>query len=425
MGYVGIPVATVLAQAGHEVRGIDIDAKKVAAVAEGRDPLRGREPELPEAIAREVKAGRLRATTEYGACREAAAVLIAVETPIEEGTRRPAYGALRSALKSLSENMPAEGLISVESTLAPRTMRSLVLPALEARGLRHGRDFHLVHCPERLTAGRLLYNLTNLDRVLGAEEAQGRKRGLDLYRQITRGKVHAADWLTAEVVKTVENAYWDVQLAFANEVGLLSEALGVDAFRVRELVNTSPFRNVLVPGAGVGGHCIPKDSWLLLAGEQGRLARLILAAREVNDSMPHHMAELVEGALGKAGRATRGSRVVVLGLSYKEDVEDARNSPAVPLVRELQRRGAEVVVHDPLAGATEGITPVRDLQGAVRGADCLALVTAHAEYGKLDLRALATAMRTPVLVDGRNLFDGEAARAAGLRYLGLGKPAGS
>ncbi len=422
MGYVGIPVAATLARMGHTVTCVEVDRSKVEALAAGRSPLKGGEPGLGELVASQAEGGRLRATTEYGPCGEADVVIVAVETPIDAATKRPAYGALKSALASLAADMPGDGLVSIESTLAPGTMANVVMPALEGSGRKQGRDFHLIHCPERLTAGKLLHNLTNLDRVLGAQDEEGRRRGVELYSSITKGKVHTTDWLTAEVVKTVENAYWDVLLAFANEVGLLSEALGVDAHEVRELVNSSPYRQVLQPGAGVGGHCIPKDPWLLLAGPQGELARLIRVAREVNDGMPAHMARLVEEGLREAGRGLRGSRVVVLGLSYKEEVQDARNSPAVPLVRALEARGANVVVHDPLAPPTEGIEPVRDLVAAVEGADCLVLVTAHKEYRGADLRSLAKLMRTPVLVDGRNAFRASEAKAAGLTYLGLGKP---
>jgi UDP-N-acetyl-D-mannosaminuronic acid dehydrogenase len=302
-------------------------------------------------------------------------------------------------------------------------MASAVRPALEAGGGKAGKDFHLVHCPERLTAGKLLLNLTTLDRVLGAEEPEASERAVRLYGDITKGRVHTTDWVTAEVVKTAENAYWDLQIAFANELALLCEPVGVDANRARELINTCPGRNVLFPGAGVGGPCIPKDPWLLVQAAPTR-SSLIPAARRVNDSMPLHMADLVSEGLRRAARALKGSKIVILGLSYRDGTEDSRNSPAIPLAEELGRRGAKVSVHDPLALPVQGISPERDLQAAAEGADALALVTAHEEYRSLDLRALGKVMRTRVLVDGRNAYRREDAAAAGFVYLGLGKPLG-
>lgn len=423
LGYVGIPVAAVLARAGHEVVGIDIDGAKVEAVASGRNPLGGREPGLGELLVEAAGSGRLHATTDYRALAGAEVILVAVETPVDARSHAPVHAPLLSALDGVARHMPKGCLISIESTLGPGTMASVVRPALEAHGARAGRDFHLVHCPERLTAGRLLLNLTTLDRVLGAEEPEAAQRALQLYADITRGRVHTTDWATAEVVKTAENAYWDLQIAFANELALLCEAAGVDAHRARELINTCPGRNVLLPGAGVGGPCIPKDPWLLVQVAPDR-AHLIPAARRVNDAMPLHMADLVEEGLRRASRGIQGSRVVILGLAYREGTEDTRNSPALPLAAELGRRGARVAVHDPVAPPAQGISPERDLRAAAYGADALALVTAHGEYRSADLGALGKVMRTRVLVDGRNAFAGEAAAAAGFIYLGLGKPRG-
>ncbi len=423
LGYVGIPVAAVLASAGHRVSGIDIDPAKVRAVASGHNPLRGREPGLGELLAAGVRQGRLEATEDYGALGEAEAVIVAVETPVDPKTHAPRYAPLESALDGIGRHMGPKPLVSIESTLSPGTMASAVRLALEARGAKAGKDFHLVHCPERLTAGKLLLNLTTLDRVLGSEEPEASERAVRLYADITKGRVHTTDWVTAEVVKTAENAYWDLQIAFANELALLCEPVGVDAHRARELINTCPGRSVLFPGAGVGGPCIPKDPWLLVQAAPTR-SQLIPAARRVNDSMPLHMADLVDEGLRRARRALKGSKVVILGLSYREGTEDSRNSPTIPLAEELGRRGAKVSVHDPLAPPVQGISPERDLRAAAEGADAIALVTAHEEYRSLDLRALGKVMRTRVLVDGRNTYRQEDAAAAGFIYLGLGKPLG-
>jgi UDP-N-acetyl-D-mannosaminuronic acid dehydrogenase len=422
LGYVGVPVAASVAATGARVAGIDIDPKKVQAINAGRNPLRGREPGLAELIRIQVARKRLVATSDMSAARAADVVVVAVETPIDPSTHDPSYRALKAALASLGPNLRRGALVSIESTLAPGTMEKLVRPVLErSSGMHSGRDFGLVHCPERVTAGKLLYNLTNLHRVLGARDPRAARKGTAFYRRFVKGDVHATDWTTAEVVKTAENAYWDVQIAFANEVALISEELGVDAFRVRELVNTCPFRAMLYPGAGVGGHCIPKDPWLLVSPSLHHKPELIPTARWVNEFMPKRMARLVEEALHASGRRIKGARVAVLGFAYREDTEDTRNTPAIPFIRELRRRGAEVTIHDPYARSERGFKVSRDLKAATDGADCLALVTAHDAYRRLDLRAAKRRMRRAVLVDGRNALDGPALVKAGFVYRGIGK----
>jgi len=422
LGYVGVPVAASVAATGARVAGIDIDPKKVQAINAGRNPLRGREPGLAELIRTQVARKRLVATSDMSAARAADVVVVAVETPIDPSTHDPSYRALKAALASLGPNLRRGALVSIESTLAPGTMEKLVRPVLErSSGMHSGRDFGLVHCPERVTAGKLLYNLTNLHRVLGARDPRAARKGTAFYRRFVKGDVHATDWTTAEVVKTAENAYWDVQIAFANEVALISEELGVDAFRVRELVNTCPFRAMLYPGAGVGGHCIPKDPWLLVSPSLHHKPELIPTARWVNEFMPKRMARLVEEALHASGRRIKGARVAVLGFAYREDTEDTRNTPAIPFIRELRRRGAEVTIHDPYARSERGFKVSRDLKAATDGADCLALVTAHDAYRRLDLRAAKRRMRRAVLVDGRNALDGSALVKAGFVYRGIGK----
>ncbi len=422
LGYVGVPVAASVAATDVRVVGIDIDPKKVEAINKGRNPLRGKEPGLAPLIKSQVSSGRLRATTDFRAVKSADVVVVCVETPIDAVTHDPAFRALKAALTSLGPHLKRGALVSIESTLAPGTMEKLVRPTLErASKKKVGRDFSLVHCPERVTAGKLLFNLTNLHRVLGAPEPKDAKKAEAFYTRFVRGDLHVTDWTTAEVAKTAENAYWDVQIAFANEVALISEELGVDAYRVRELVNTCPYRAMLVPGAGVGGHCIPKDPWLLVSPPLHSKPELIPIARGVNDYMPRRMAHLVEEALAASGRRLKGAKVAVLGFAFREGTEDTRNTPAKPFIQQLRRRGADVVIHDPFARSERGYTIVRNLKAAVKGADAMAIVTAHDAYRRLDLEALKRLMHRRVLVDGRNVFAGPDVIRAGFVYRGIGK----
>lgn len=421
LGYVGVPLAATFARAGLDVVGIDIDEAKVDAINEGRSPLKGREPGLADRIATAVSQGKLRATTDVTPVSRASAVLVAVETPLAPGGEDPDYRPLRSALRSSAPHLRKNALVSIESTVAPGTMDRVVKPLLE-RGsdLSIPRDLQLVHAPERVTAGKLLWNLEHLDRVVGGADDRSCRKAARLYARITSGRIHVTDWITAEIAKTAENAYWDVQIAFANEIALLCEELGANAYRVRELVNTSPFRNMLLPGAGVGGPCIPKDPWLLVGLAWHVKPQLIPAARSINEFMPIRMALLVEEALRAAGRPIKGAQVTILGFAYKANTEDSRNSPAIGVVRALRKRGADVTIHDPYARSARGYVVLKDLRKAVRGADALALVTAHTAYRRMDLGKLGRSMRHKVVVDGRDLWSRHD-MPRGFVYRGIGK----
>lgn len=429
LGFVGTPVACTLAGAGYTVVGLDISAPKVDAIRAGRVPFEGDEPGLPELLARVVAAGRLEATTDPEALRGCDAVLVAVDTPVDPATHRPGYRALEGALAAIGPRLRPGKLVVVESTLAPGTMDRVVAPALErTSGLAIGDDVLLVHCPERVMPGRLLANLASMSRVVGGTTPRAADVALRLYRHVVTdptATLDASDALTAELVKTGENAYRDVQIAFANEMALICEAVGADVWRVRELLNQSPGRNMLLPGAGVGGHCIPKDPWLLVSGLAGvddrgaaTTARLIPAARAVNDGMPAHMTELTAACLAGHGRALDGSRVAVLGMSYLENTEDDRNSPSTALVADLAARGADVAAHDPWVPAYRG----RTVESVVDGADAVVVMVGHGAYRDLDWAALARRVRTRVLVDGRRVVDAAAARRAGwtVRTIGVG-----
>jgi UDP-N-acetyl-D-mannosaminuronic acid dehydrogenase len=416
LGYVGLPVAARFAQAGFDVTGLDVDERKVMQINAGGCPIEGDEPGLAELIGDVVAAGRLQATTDYIVCQEADIVLIAVETPIDS-VHQPRYSALRAALRALEPNVKPGAMVIVESTVAPGTMERLVCPTLEARGKRRsGRDFYLVHCPERVMPGLLLSNLARMSRVVGGDTPEAAMLAQAFYRHVVEADLDMANCVTAELVKTAENAYRDVQIAFANELALICEHVGADVWQVRDLVNKSPGRDVLYPGAGVGGHCIPKDPWLLAYGAgESVIAKLIPAAREVNDYMPLHMAELTIDALGEAGVEIEDARIAVLGYAYLENSDDTRNSPSITLISRLQELGAEVVVHDPWVRDHQG-----DLKERVGGCDAIVVMVAHDEYRVVDLTKLKARVARHILIDGRHVFSAEQARAAGWAYRGVG-----
>lgn len=420
LGYVGLPVACLFSEAGFPVTGIRRDPEKVDLINRGICPIEGEEPGLAELVASTVAEGHFRATTEYAACREAQVVLIAVETPVEPETKKPGYRALRGALTDLARNLSRGTLVIIESTIAPRTMETVVQPMLEEiSGLKAGDDFYLVNCPERVMPGKLLLNIRSCHRVVGGQTPDAAELAVAFYKHVVQADLDPVDCLTAELVKTMENAYRDVQIAFANEMALLCEDMGADVWQVRDLVNKSPFRQMHLPGAGVGGHCIPKDPWLLIANAgEGFQPRLIPTSRAINDGMPLHMAELTAGALREVGVELGKARVAVLGYAYLENSDDTRNSPSETLIQRLHEVGAEVVVHDPWVPGYQG-----DLMERVAGCDAAVVMVKHDEYQGLDLTALRQALRKPVLVDGRKVFDRAQAARAGLVFRGVGQGA--
>jgi len=440
MGYVGIPAGALFADVpGFSVVGVQRKSKrsgwKIGWLNQGKNPVGGDEPGLSELIERVVKKGTFKVVEDVAVCKDAEAILIAVQTPAD-ADRVPKYESLKEVCENIGKHMRRGTLVVIESTVSPGTTDNIVKPILEkASGMKAGKDFFLAFCPERVMVGRLLKNLVQLPKVVGGIDKESTECALELYGHIVKGKLCPTDALTAELAKLVENTYRDVNIAFSNEVALICESLGVDAYQVRELVNTlpndpatpmsNPVRNMHYPGGGVGGHCLPKDPWLLkygldTYGKFSFLPKIIVASREVNDAMPAHVVDLVGEALAEHGKRLKGAKVAILGVAFLENSDDTRNTPSTTLYAELKKRGANPVLHDPIARDFE-LPFTNDLDKALEGADAVVLSTKHKEYLKLDLKELRNKLATPVLVDGRNAFSWEAANKAGLTYRGVGK----
>jgi len=413
LGYVGLPVAALFAEQGYSVIGVDIKSERAQRINQGVSPIEGKEPGLAELIGRVIRQGSLQATDEYAKINACDVILVDVETPVNSA-HIPEYQALRSALKSLGGVLKKGALVVIESTIMPGTMQNIALPILEENSKgKCGVDFYLGNCPERVMPGKLLQNLTSMSRVVGGDTPETAAVMQALYRQIVQADVDTADWITAELVKTMENTYRDVQIAFANEMALICEALGADVWRVRELVRKSPGREMLLPGAGVGGHCIPKDPWLLASSVKGLdvKVRLIPAAREINSGMPGHMLSLLKGRLNDL----QGKRILILGYAYLEDSDDTRDAPSQYFLRALEAEGAIGVVHDPFVAEYAG-----DVYSKAQGCHAAVLMTAHSEYRTIDFHQLKQAMQHALIIDGRNLWDKHAANSAGFDVVRLG-----
>lgn len=440
MGYVGIPVAVLFADvSGFEVVGVQRRSKrsgwKIDWLNQGKNPIGGDEPGLSELIKHVVKKGTFRVVEGMEACEGAEAILIGVQTPTDND-RVPKYESLKEVCENTGKHMHPSVLVVIESTVSPGTTNNFVKPILEESSkMKAGKDFFLAFCPERVMVGRLIKNLTQLPKIIGGIDEESTRRATELYSQIVKAGLYPTDALTAEVAKVVENTYRDVNIAFSNEVALICESLGVNAYEVREFVNTlpndpskpmsNPVRNMHYPGAGVGGHCLPKDPWLLVnaVDAYGRFKfqpKLIVASREINDSMPVHVVELLEDALTEHGKKLKGARVAILGVAFLENSDDTRNTPSAIIYQELKKHGAKPVLHDPFVRDFE-FPFTRDLDKALTGADAIILSTRHTQYLELDLTKTRKKLATPILIDGRNAFTWEAANKAGFTYRGIGK----
>ncbi|RLG33371.1 nucleotide sugar dehydrogenase [Methanosarcinales archaeon] len=441
MGYVGIPAAALFADVdGFNVVGIQRRSKrsgwKIDWLNKGKNPIGGDEPGLSKLIEKVVKKGTFRVTDDFSECDDADAILIDVQTPTDE-KGIPHYESLKEVSMQVGRHMKRNALVVIESTVAPGTTENVVKPILEKEsGLEAGKDFALVFSYERVMVGRLLYNIVNYPRIIGGIDEESAKRGMELYKNIVKAELYTTDVLTAEVSKVAENTYRDVNIAFANEMALMCESIGVDVFKVRELVNTlpndpsnpsaNPIRNMHFPGAGVGGHCLPKDTWLLKYGVDtyGRFKvepQLIVKSRELNAWMPTHVSDLVEEGLNDAGRQLQDAKIAILGVAFLENSDDTRNTPARTLYEVLVKRGAKPVLHDPYVRDFE-IPFTNEINEAIKGADAVVIATRHKEYLNLDLGLVKDKMRTPVLVDGRDAYRKEECEELGFIYKGVGKP---
>ena len=444
MGYVGIPAAVLLASAGYDVTGIQrrsrISGWKIDWLNEGQCPIGGNEPELPEMLKRVVQEGRFRVTDDYSVLKETDIIMIDVQTPTDKD-HIPRYESLKEVSHQVGKYLSPGDMVIIESTVAPGTTEYMVKPILEEEsGLKAGLPggFGLAFSYERVMVGRLIHNIREYPKIVGGIDDERIEIAIEMYQSIVRAGVHRTDPMTAEVSKTVENAYRDVQIAFANEVALICESLGVDVYEVRRFVNglpddpsaphANPVRNVHSPGAGVGGHCLPKDTWLLLHGydEYARAGTLyspsILSdARHLNDWMPIHMADLLEAALKEARKELKGACICVLGYAFQENSDDARNTPTIPLLQELERREATYKIHDPYIKEDEGHKIEQDLDAALEGCDAVVLMTKHGVYSSINPGMLDDLLSSKIIVDGRNMFAPEEFIEKGFVFKGVGK----
>ncbi len=423
LGRVGLPTAAMFAHAGYHVTGADINKERVNVISSMKCPFK--ESGLNELIERVVKNGKLKATTDtVQAVREAEIAIICVQTPVTKD-KKPNLTYLKTACEDVAIGLSKGKLVVVESSVPPGTMKNLVARTLErGSGLTCGEDFWLAYCPETMAPGRALQEFVENPRVVGGYNSESAEIATELFRRIAEGKIAITDCMTAEVAKLAGNTFRDVNIAFVNELALICEQIGVDVMEVIKLVSMHPrAKNVHRPGCGVGGPCLIKDPYLLLhlVKEQGFKSRVIESSRELNNEMPDHTVKLIIKALNEAGKNAKNSKVVVLGSAYKGGVDDATDSPAERIIRNLMKSGAEVVVYDPYSDESFGAEKAGNLMKAVEGADCIVVATDHKIFRELELEEIKALMtESPVIVDGRRIVNLTKAKKQGFRYSGIG-----
>jgi UDP-N-acetyl-D-glucosamine dehydrogenase len=389
----------VFAEAGFRVTGVDISQDRVRAVQERRSYLVDVPAERYETLD-----GRLHATTDYAAVRELDALTICVPTPLSK-TRTPDISYIVAAAESVAANLRPGQLVVLQSTTYPGTTEEIVLPILERGGGKVGEDFFLGYAPERVDPGNRKYGIRNTPKLVAGVTPECLRRTELLHRQVVETVIPVSSTMVAETAKLHENTFRAVNIALANELALMCDRLGISAWEVIEAASTKPFGFLAhYPGPGLGGDCIPVVphflAWRLR--EYGYSAQLIEAAHDINANMPNHVVQRVADALNDAGKPIRGSRLLLLGMAYKADVHDIRESPSLEVLRQLETRGAEVRYCDPWVDEVE-IDDKRHHSVAwnadeVRAADCVVVLTPHREFLQTPLWDQAES-----IVDTRNV----------------------
>jgi UDP-N-acetyl-D-glucosamine dehydrogenase len=403
LGYVGLPLAVEFAKAGLRVTGIDVSQSRVAEVNAGESYVLDVASETLRPL---VEAGKLRATSEFSAVRDLDTVDICVPTPLRK-TKDPDMSYIHAACRQIARHVHPGMLITLESTTYPGTTEEFVLPMLEQSGLRVGEEFFLCFSPERVDPGNPRYHTGNIPKVVGGVTPACTKLGALLYRQAMATVVPVSSTRVAEMVKLLENTFRMINIGLANEMALMCDRMGINVWEIIDAASTKPFGFMpFYPGPGLGGHCIPIDPFYLSwkTRQAGIEARFIELAGYINGQMPHFVVEKVQVAMNDRGKPLMGARVHIMGVAYKRDIDDIRESPALDVMHLLKRRGATLSYSDPfvprlLVDGVElaAVAP----EAAAAAADCVVIITDHAAFDYPGLVAQAR-----LVVDTRNALKG-------------------
>jgi UDP-N-acetyl-D-mannosaminuronic acid dehydrogenase len=412
LGYIGLPTASTFAKHGIKVTGVDNNPEVIDALKHGRVHIY--EPGLGEMVTEALESGKLSVADK---AVEADAFIIAVPTPFY-GDKKADLSFVRDAAESIVSVLRTGNLVILESTSPPLTTTGVVKPILEKSGLKAGKDFKLAYSPERVLPGQILKELTDNARVIGGIDRVSAEAGRDLYATFVKGEIILTDATTSEMVKLMENTYRDVNIAIANEFSRLADRFGVDVWEAIQIANRHPRVKILNPGPGVGGHCISVDPWFFVEAAPD-LTPLIHTARKVNDSQPEFVIATLKKMLGEL----KGKRIAALGLSFKPDVDDLRESPAVDIAHLLVNEGALVSTYEPFKPdfQVKGAVTAPTLEAAIKSADMLLLLVGHKQFKSLDPAKLARQTSARLVLDTVNGWDSQFWSEAGFQVKKLGR----
>ncbi|MDQ2932897.1 MAG: nucleotide sugar dehydrogenase, partial [bacterium] len=413
LGYVGLPLGLLADRKGYEVYGIDCNKDKVNKINKRILPYEDKD------LSVQLKKSSIEATTEWHNIAHTSIVIICVPTPVNH---KPDLGPVKDACIEVAKHIQKGHVVVLESTVNPGVCDEIVLPLMEEiSGMKCGVDFYLAHCPERINPGDVKWNVANIPRVIGSFDAKGLKKSVDFYESIIEAEIKPMKSLKeAEAVKIVENSFRDINIAFVNELAQSFSHLGIDVVNVINGASTKPFSFLAhYPGCGVGGHCIPVDPYYLIAyaKKNGFKHRFLALARKINNDMPKFSVKLVADLLKDRGEEIRGAKIAVLGLAYKANIGDCRESPSFEIIRELEKKGAVVSSFDPYV--LEEST-VKSMDEAVHNAHAVVVATDHAIFKELSPEYFIK-HNVNVIIDGRNCLAEDKYVAAGIMYEGIGK----
>ena len=405
LGYVGLPLAVEFAAAGFTVTGIDIDAKKIAALNRGESYIQ----DIPTSVlAPLVKAGKLKATTDFAAAAAMDTINICVPTPLRK-TKDPDMSYIVNACQEIAKHFHPGVLVILESTTYPGTTNELMLPMFERPGLKVGEDFFLCFSPERVDPGNVNFQTRNIPKVVGGITPACTKIGAVFYKQALETVIPVGSTRVAEMVKLLENTFRMINIGLVNEMAMLCDRMGIDVWEVIDAAATKPFGFMaFYPGPGLGGHCIPIDPFYLSwkTKQAGIEARFIELAGYINGNMPHFVVDKIQNALNDVAKPLKGSHMHLLGVAYKRGIDDVRESPALDIIHLLGKRGASVTFSDPFVPKlhADGVVPEMAAIDAEKGAaeaDCVVIVTDHKDF---DYARIVE--RSKLIVDTRNALKG-------------------
>jgi len=414
LGYVGLPLAVRCVEKGYETYGLDMDKKKVDLINKGLSPI---EEKFLEKYFPKIKPI---ATTDEKIIKKADIVLICVPTPVDK-SYNPDLSPVKTAVEAVSRNLKKGALVVLESTVNPGVSEEIIAPIFEKHKQKVGKDVFIAHCPERINPGDEKWNVVNIPRVVGSMDKKGLRLALDFYQSIVDGEIHPMKSVReAEAVKIVENSFRDINIAFVNELAKSFDTLDIDVIDVIKGASTKPFAFMShFPSCGVGGHCIPVDPYYLIerAKQSGFNHKFLKIARETNNSMPAYTVELLLDALKKNNIPIKKAGIGILGISYKSNVDDVRESPYFKIMENLKKYAENIFSFDP---HVMRLSSVKNMNELLKKTKALIIVTGHKEFKKLDPKIFKRS-GIKVIIDGANCLDKDAIKKTGVIYKGIGR----